>query len=156
MPVTLTCYLFKKLTNTKNQSNNFNFLLNYNASLSSSCLIIREIKRDLSQIFGVRLHVPLLRWTRHARMYEALHINIMPRLGEQIFSLNPSEAQCLKTCWFNGGTVILFLLVNCPTLKNMEQKTSSDTTGAQPAWPKKWDGKTKAKHFAFHYPEKFR
>lgn len=102
MLVASTCYLFNKLTSARNQSNSFNFLLNYNTSLSSSCLIFRKIKRDLLQIFGVGLHVPLPRCTRHARMYKALLISLMPRLGEQIFSLNSRDIQCFKTCWFDG------------------------------------------------------
>lgn len=38
-------------------------------------------------------------------------------------------------------TVILFLFVNFPTLKVMEEKTSRDTkTAVQPECPNKWDG----------------
>lgn len=105
-------------------------------SLSSSCLIFKKIKRDLSQIFGLRLHVPCPRWTRHARMCKVLLLSLMPRLRKQVFSLNSRDVQCLKTCWFDRRTVILFFLINCPTLKSIPQKTSSVTTSIQAEWPK--------------------
>jgi len=70
---------------------------------------------------------------------QALLTSLTPRLGERIFSLNSRDVHCLKTCRFDGGTVILFLLMNCPMLEGMEQKTSSDKTGVQPECPKKGD-----------------
>lgn len=156
MLIASTCYSFNKLTNARTQSNSFSFLLNYNVSLSSSCLIFRKIKRGSSQVFGVRLDVPLPRCTRHARMYKALLISLMPRLGEQVFFLNSRDVQCLKSCWFDGGTVILFLRINCPTLKGMEQKTPSDS-GIQPECPKKRDGmaKHRSENFALLLIGKF-
>lgn len=142
-----------KLTSARNQSNNFYFLLSYNMSLSISCLNFRKIKRTCLRYLGLEQQVPLPKSTRHARAYKALLISLMPTLGEQVFSLDSKDVQYLNMRWFDGRTVILFLLVNLPTLKVMEEKTSRDTvTAVQPECPNKWDGmeKPRPENFALH------
>lgn len=77
----------------------------------------------------------------------------MPTLGDQILSPNSKYVQYLKMCWFDGRTVILFLFVNFPTLKVMEEKASRDTkTAVQPECPNKWDRmeKHRPENFALH------
>lgn len=109
-------------------------------------------QKDLSHIFGARQQVPLPKCTRHAKTYKALLTSFMPTLGEQILSLDSKDVQYLKICWFDGRAVILFLLVNFPILKVMEEKTSRDTTAVQPECPKKWKRmeKPRPENFALH------
>lgn len=139
MLVVLICNTLNKLTTARNQSSNFYFPLSHNVSLLISYLNFKKSK-DMSQIFGARQQVPLPKCTRHAWTFKALLISLMPTLGEQILSLDSKDVQCHKLCWFDGRTLILFLFVNFPTLKVMEEKTSRDTkTAVQPECSHRWD-----------------
>lgn len=81
---------------------------------------------------------------------QSLLISLMPTPGDQILSLNSKDVHYLKMCRFDGRIVILFLFVNFPTLKVMEEKTSIDTkTVVRPECPNKQDRMEK------HRPENF-
>lgn len=93
-------------------------------SLSSSCLIFRKIKRDLSQTFGVRLFASpgeqgMPGCTKHFLASEqgwvSRHFPPVPEMHH--------ASKCV-TLMEQGGTVILFPLLNCATLRGVEQKTA--------------------------------